>query len=174
MTRRETVIAVVAGVIVLVSWLVFYWTRATPTTITGNCPSGTNNGVVAENAPFRIYWCQPEVDHLEGAKIQSGLPTSPLQLDNVRIERGPFTDNLVQWSAAVPALPRGQYSITLVAQNFKVTGDPSTVQEGPASSPFGLGVGDFGNAVPGAPFRIRLDLGPVTQSYQRPIDNPVR
>ena len=169
--RREYVYSVIVAALLVALLLALFWPRAQPTVILGNCPSGTNNGIVAEITPFRIYWCQPEVDHLEGAKIQSGLPTSPLQLDNVRIERGPITDNLVQWSAAVPAQPRGQYSIVLVAQNFKVAGDPSTVQEGPGSAPFGLGVGNFGIPAPAAPFRLRLDQGPVTQSVGPPVTN---
>lgn len=133
-----------------------------PRAETGNCPAGTNNGTVRSGVPFRIYWCSPARDQLEGAKI-SGLPAGTFQLDNVRIERGPFTgDNMTQWSAAVPAQPRGNYTIIIIAQNYRIPGDANTLQESPGSAPFALGVAD-GVDPPTAPTRIRVDPGNPTR-----------
>jgi len=125
--------------------------------VTGSCPAGTNNGTVQSGQPFRMYWCLPNTpnnNNLEGAQV-SGLPAGTVQMDNVRKERGPFTDdNMNQWSGLVPAQPRGNYTVLVYGQNFKVPGDASTVQRGNASAPFALGVVD-GLAAPDAPTRIR-------------------
>lgn len=127
-------------------------------TLTGSCPASTNTGTVRSGAPFRIYWCQPQGDTLVGAKI-SGLPAGTFQLDNVKIERGPFAaDNLTQWSAAVPAQPRGSYTIVVIAQNYGLPGDPKTLQESQPSPPFALGVVDS-VPVPAAPKNLRESAG---------------
>jgi len=143
--------------------------RVTPTAVTGNCPAGSNNGTVRPDAAFRIYWCQPSGDHLEGAYL-TGLPAGKTQLDNVVINRGPFEDNLVQWSGAVPAQARGNYTIQVVAQNFGVEGNPATVQDSPPSAPFGLGVADT-IGVPAAPIRMRVDPGNPSPVTRAPVDN---
>lgn len=113
-----------------------------------------------------MYWCLPNTgnNNLEGAQV-SGLPAGTVQMDNVRKERGPFADdNMNQWSGIVPAQPRGNYTVLVYAQNYKVPGDPNTVQRSNPSAPFALGVVD-GFAIPDAPTRIRAgDAGNPAQS----------
>jgi len=135
--------------------------------ISGNCPPGSNNGTVRSGLPFRIYWCQPASDSLVGAKI-AGLPAGTFQLDNVRIERGPFLgDTLTQWSAAIPPQPRGNYTIILTVQNYGLPGDLNTLQESPGSLPFGLGVVDS-QPMPAAPKNLRIDAGNPTATTAAP------
>lgn len=136
---------------------------ASAQTVPGDCVSGTNNGIVQSGAPIRFYWCQPSTptNNLTGAKI-SGLPAGTIQLNNVRIERV-FSDGMTQWSGVAPAQPRGNYTVIIYAQNYKIPGDANTVQESKGSSPFALGVVD-GVDPPDAPIRIRTDPGYPVQS----------
>ena len=159
----------IAVLVVIIGIVLLRQRTVEPAAVTGNCPPGSNNGTVRPGASFRIYWCQPSGEHLEGAYVM-GLPAGRTQLDNVVINRGPFDDNYVQWSGAVPAQPKGNYTIQVFAQNFGVEGDPTTVQSSPGSAPFALGVVDVAG-VPAAPIRIRVDAGNPTRATPPPTTN---